>query len=160
MEAIYSILCSIVTRARVLKGSDAPLIGRMRDTSTTKCLRLYLAACVQIDLGRRLKRRPPNEIQAFRLQPAFSFIALSPFHIGFVEEKDCASGFFIPATARFGVGASRIIDICYESGTYNTLFEFTSADSRPRYCDRATQTRCHRIGETACRQCYSISPGT
>jgi hypothetical protein len=27
MEAIYSILCSIVRRARVLKGSDAPLIG-------------------------------------------------------------------------------------------------------------------------------------
>ncbi len=25
----------------------------------------YLAACVQIHLGRRLERRPPNEIQAF-----------------------------------------------------------------------------------------------
>jgi hypothetical protein len=65
MEAIYSILCSIVRRARVLKGSDAPDQGRMRDARTKRCLRLYLAACVQIDLGRRLKRRPPNEIQAF-----------------------------------------------------------------------------------------------
>jgi hypothetical protein len=65
MEAFYSILCSIVMRARVLKRSDAPLIERMRDASTKKRLRLCLASRVQIDLGRRLKRRPPNEIQAF-----------------------------------------------------------------------------------------------
>src|SRR5882757_877475 len=40
IEAIYSILCSIVTRARVLKGNDAPRIERMRGTALTG----YIAA--------------------------------------------------------------------------------------------------------------------
>src|ERR1700722_7648476 len=62
---IYSMLASILARARALKRSDAPLMERMRDANTKKCLRLCLAAGVQIHFGRRLERRPPNEIQAF-----------------------------------------------------------------------------------------------